>query len=94
MDLRSAPIITLSLASSNSFIATSRLPIRAASTERECLALAATRLAPAPQAFLTQLVAGWQTVAYARRQLTPDGLEALCAGFDAQLPVAAPGRPA
>ncbi|MFG6488737.1 DUF4129 domain-containing protein [Roseateles sp. BYS78W] len=70
------------------------VPIRAASTERECLALAATRLAPAPQAFLTQLVAGWQTVAYARRQLTPDGLEALCAGFDAQLPAAAPGRPA
>ncbi|MEO6281359.1 DUF4129 domain-containing protein [Roseateles sp.] len=66
------------------------VPIRAASTERECLALAATRLAPAPQAFLAQLVAAWQTVAYARRPLAPEALEQLCQGFDLQLP----GKPA
>jgi len=66
------------------------VPIRAASTERECLALAAQRLAPASQAFLAQLVAGWQSVAYAQRRLTPEDLEALCQGFDPQL--AAPAR--
>lgn len=67
------------------------VPIRAASTERECLALAAQRLAPAPQAFLAQLVAGWQAVAYARRELPAQELEALCQGFDAQLAAPAPG---
>lgn len=69
------------------------VPIRAASTERECLALAAARLAPPSQAFLAQLVTGWQAVAYARRRLPPEDVEALCQGFDAQL-AAAPGRPA
>lgn len=64
------------------------VPIRAASTERECLALAAARLAPGPQAFLVQLVTGWQTVAYARRQLPADSAEALCQGFELQLPAA------
>lgn len=69
------------------------VPIRAASTESECLALAAARLAPASQAFLGQLVAAWQAVAYARRRLSPESLEQLCQGFDAQLP-ATPGAPA
>lgn len=59
------------------------VPIRAASTESECLALAATRLAPAAHAFLAQLIAGWQAVAYARRELSPEDFERLCAGFDA-----------
>jgi hypothetical protein len=67
------------------------VPIRAASTERECLALAAARLAPASQAFLVQLVTGWQSVAYAQRPLPPEALEALCQGFDARLPAAASG---
>ena len=70
------------------------VPIRAASTESECLALAAARLAPASQSFLAQLVAGWQAVAYARRQVPPESLEQLCQGFDVQLPAAAPGAPA
>lgn len=68
------------------------VPIRAASTERECLALAAARLSPAPQAFLVQLVTGWQTVAYARRQLPAQSVEALCQGFDAQLPAGGGAR--
>ncbi len=71
-----------------------RVPIRAASTERECVVLAAPRLAPASHAFLTELVSCWQTVAYARRELPMQTLDALCQGFDAQLPAAAPGRPA
>ncbi len=62
------------------------VPIRAASTERECLALARPRLAPAALAFVTQLVAAWQTVAYAGR--APEGaeVEALCQDFDRHFP--------
>ncbi len=70
------------------------VPIRAASTERECLALAAQRLQPEAQAYLVQLVSGWQTVAYAQRQLAPDAVQTLCQGFDTQLPAAAAGRAA
>jgi hypothetical protein len=62
------------------------VPIRAASTESECLALASRHLAPAAQAFLAQLVSEWQSVAYAQRPVAPDRLEQLCADFDAQLP--------
>lgn len=62
------------------------VPIRAASTEGECLMLAAPRLAPGAQAYLARLVAGWQAVAYARRELAPEELAALCDGFDGQLP--------
>ena len=70
------------------------VPIRAASTERECLTLANARLAPASQAFLAQLVAGWQSVAYARRPLTSEDLEALCQGFEPQLAAPTRGAPA
>lgn len=66
------------------------VPVRAASTERECLALSAARLPPAAHAFLAQLVGTWQAVAYAQRRPAPADVEALCHGFDAQLP-AAPG---
>ncbi|MFO1250689.1 MAG: DUF4129 domain-containing protein [Inhella sp.] len=64
------------------------VPIRAASTESECLTLASARLAAPAQDFLVQLVTGWQTVAYAQRALAPEQLEALCQGFDAHLPEA------
>ncbi|WP_282824454.1 DUF4129 domain-containing protein [Pelomonas sp. V22] len=59
--------------------------IRAASTESDCLALAQQRLAAEPQAYLRQLIAGWQAVAYARRELPAEELEQLCASFDARL---------
>lgn len=65
------------------------VPIRAASTERECLALAAARLQPPAQAFLVQLVSGWQTVAYAQRPLDAEAVQALCQAFDTQLPATA-----
>ncbi|UXH79646.1 DUF4129 domain-containing protein [Roseateles amylovorans] len=58
------------------------VPIRAASTEQECLDLATDRLAPPSHAFLRQLVAGWQTVAYAQRALDPAVFEQLCTDFD------------
>jgi len=67
------------------------VPIRAASTESECLALAAPRLTPDSRAFLAQLIAAWQVVAYARRELSPEDFEQLCAGFDVGM---ATGRPA
>lgn len=62
------------------------VPIRAASTERECVTLAAPRLAPPQQAFLGRLVVAWQTVAYAHRDLPADDIAQLCRGFDAALP--------
>lgn len=61
------------------------VPIRGASTENECLALAAQRLAPDSLVFLQHLVASWQMVAYARRQPLAEELERLCAEFDARL---------
>jgi hypothetical protein len=61
------------------------VPIRAASTESDCLTLAEPRLAPSAHRFLSQLVAAWQTVAYAGRSLDDADFEPLCAGFDAQL---------
>ncbi len=61
------------------------VPIRAASTESDCLTLSEPRLAPSAHRFLSQLVAGWQTVAYAGRDMDPLDFEQLCAGFDAHL---------
>lgn len=61
------------------------VPIRAASTESDCLSLSEPRLAPSAHRFLSQLVAGWQTVAYAGRDLDPLDFEQLCNGFDAHL---------
>ncbi|WP_245643191.1 DUF4129 domain-containing protein [Roseateles chitosanitabidus] len=61
------------------------VPIRAASTESDCLALASSRLRPDAQDFLARLVSGWQSVAYARRELAPEDFEWLCAGFNARM---------
>jgi hypothetical protein len=63
------------------------VPIRSASTERVCLVLAAARVSPAALDFLSRLVSGWQTVAYAQRELAADRFEALCADFDARMAV-------
>jgi hypothetical protein len=63
------------------------VPIRSASTERECLVLAAARVSPAALDFLSRLVSGWQTVAYAQRELSAERFEALCADFDARMAV-------
>jgi hypothetical protein len=61
------------------------VPIRAASTERDCLQLAAARLQPAPQAFLAELVSAWQAVAYAHRELPHDDAAQLCLRFEAAM---------
>ncbi|XHS77909.1 DUF4129 domain-containing protein [Burkholderiaceae bacterium UC74_6] len=61
------------------------VPIRAASTEGECLRLSAPRLVPASQDFLGLLVRNWQAVAYAQRQPEAAEIEQLCAEFDLRL---------
>ena len=66
------------------------VPVRAASTEGECVALAARRLAPAPQAFFVRLVDAWQLAAYGERLPATAGVLALCGEFDRHLPGAAP----
>jgi len=76
------------------------VPVRAASTEDECVALAAPRLAPGPQAFLARLVGAWQLAAYGGRLPATADVLALCAGFaqnlgaPAEAPPAADGVPA
>ena len=61
------------------------VPIRSASTERECLVLAATRVSPSALDYLSRLVSGWQSVAYAQRELPADRFEALCADFESRM---------
>ncbi|MEO8248734.1 MAG: DUF4129 domain-containing protein [Burkholderiales bacterium] len=70
------------------------VPIRAASTEGECVALASARLAARSRSFFEQLVANWQALAYGGR--IPDGavVLALCAEFDARLSQAIEPQPA
>jgi len=67
------------------------VPVRAASTEGECVALAAGRLQPQAQAFFVRLVDAWQLAAYGGRLPSTAQVLALCGEFDLHLPaVAAP----
>ncbi|MEJ8845763.1 DUF4129 domain-containing protein [Variovorax rhizosphaerae] len=66
------------------------VPVRAASTEGECVALASRTLAPASQAFFARLVDAWQLAAYGDRLPATAGVLALCGEFDQHLPAAAP----
>ncbi|HEY0820363.1 MAG TPA: DUF4129 domain-containing protein [Rhizobacter sp.] len=63
-----------------------QVPIRAASTEGECLALAARRLAPERSAYFARLVEAWQVTVYGARLPEGDSILALCREFDTQLP--------
>ena len=65
------------------------VPVRAASTEGECVALAATRLAPEAQAFFVRLVDAWQLAAYGGRLPGTAQVLAICGEFDLHLPGAA-----
>jgi len=65
------------------------VPIRAALTEGDCVALASRTLAPVPQAFFAQLVDAWQLAAYGDRMPETARVLALCGEFDRQLPDAA-----
>ena len=69
------------------------VPIRAASTEGECVALAATRLPPERSAFFGRLVQAWQLAVYGARLPESSSVLALCADFDRQFRVAPAPRP-
>lgn len=69
---------------------THAVPIRAASTEGECVALAATRLAPERSAFFGRLVQAWQLAVYGARLPESSSVLALCADFDTQFRIARP----
>lgn len=59
------------------------VPIRASSTEGDCLALARPRLAGAAQQYLEALVGAWRQTVYAARPPADDAAQALCRGFGA-----------
>ncbi|WP_342593189.1 DUF4129 domain-containing protein [Ramlibacter agri] len=65
------------------------VPIRAASTEGECVALARGRLEAPRSAFFARLVQAWQLAVYGARLPSAEQALALCRDFDQQLPAAA-----
>jgi len=65
------------------------VPVRAASTEGECVALAAPRLTPPAQAFFVRLVGAWQLAAYGGRLPSTSEVLAVCGEFDLHLPATA-----
>lgn len=69
-----------------------QVPIRAASTEGDCIALAERHLDTASQAFFMRLVSAWQLAAYGGRLPVTAGMLALCNDFERQLPAAVPTR--
>ena len=60
-----------------------QVPIRAASTEGECVQLAAVVLSANGSAYFGRLVAAWQTEVYAGRPADAAEVAALCDAFDA-----------
>jgi len=62
------------------------VPIRAASTEGECVSLASRRLAGPATAFFERLVRAWQTSVYGAHPLDGASVIGLCDEFDARLP--------
>lgn len=66
------------------------VPIRAASTEGESLALARARLRPAPAEFVSRLIGAWQLAVYGARLPETPAVLALCEEFDAQLAASTP----
>lgn len=67
------------------------VPIRAASTEDECVALARGRLEPGPGDFFARLVGAWQLAVYGGRMPDAEQALGLCREFGRQLPAAAEG---
>lgn len=61
------------------------VPIRAASTEGECVALAGTRLDAPRSAFFARLVRAWQLAVYGGRLPDTEQARALCHEFDVHL---------
>lgn len=61
------------------------VPIRASSTEGDCLALAARKLDPARLEYVTRLVRSWQRAIYGGVTLDSADIYALCAQFSTHL---------
>jgi hypothetical protein len=61
------------------------LPVRAASTEGECVALARERLRAEPAEYVARLVSAWQLAVYGARLPPTEDVLALCDEFDARL---------
>ncbi|WP_418118127.1 DUF4129 domain-containing protein [Variovorax sp. 350MFTsu5.1] len=61
------------------------VPVRAASTEGECVVLASTRLSPDAQAFFVRLIEAWQLAAYGGRLPSTAQVLAICGEFDLHL---------
>lgn len=70
-----------------------RVPIRAASTEGECVQLASRVLPASGSAYFERLVGAWQTEVYAGRPADASEVAALCDGFGAHFAAAAPAMP-
>lgn len=66
------------------------VPIRASSTERECLALARPRVPAAVLDYATSLVLVWQRAVYGADLPPPAQVLALCQGFDGAWPAPGP----
>lgn len=62
------------------------VPIRGASTEKECVALSARTLPPASAAFFAGLVGAWQLAAYGGSLPDASRMQALFDDFDRMLP--------
>jgi hypothetical protein len=69
------------------------VPIRASSTEGDCLRLAQPRLAAAALAYLRSLVAVWAQAVYAARAPSAEQVRPLCEGFVQLRPAAATEGP-
>ena len=70
------------------------MPVRAASTEGECVQLAARHLGAPGSAYFARLVGLWQGAVYGARLPDEGSVLALCAEFDARLPRrSTPGLP-
>ena len=69
------------------------VPIRAASTEGECVRLAAAVLSASGSAYFERLVIAWQTEVYAGRSADAGVVAALCDSYDAHFAVAPANAP-
>ena len=65
------------------------VPIRAASTEGECVHIAARTLPEHSSAFFARLVSAWQVAVYGAHTPETASVLALCDEFDLQLPASA-----
>jgi hypothetical protein len=69
------------------------VPIRAASTEGECVALARARLDAERGTFFARLVSAWQLAVYGARLPDAQQALALCRDFDAHWPASTGATP-